>query len=40
MELDAVAAHLWTVEDGVPVRLELIGDREEALRRGHAESSQ
>lgn len=40
IELRAVAAHLWTVEDGIPVRLELIGDPEEALRRGHAESSQ
>jgi ketosteroid isomerase-like protein len=40
IELDSVAAHLWTVEDGIPVRLELIGDRDEALRRGHAESSQ
>lgn len=38
IELDAVAAHLWTIENGVPVRLELIGDREEALRRGHAGS--
>jgi ketosteroid isomerase-like protein len=40
IELDVVAAHLWTVEDGVPVRVELIGDRQEALRRGRAESSQ
>jgi len=40
IELNAVAAHLWTVEGGIPVRLELIGDRDEALRRGHAESSQ
>lgn len=39
MELDVVAAHLWTVDNGVPVRIELIGDREEALRRGRAESS-
>jgi ketosteroid isomerase-like protein len=39
IELDVVAAHLWTVEEGVPVRLELIGDRQEALRRGRAESS-
>lgn len=39
IEVDAVAAHLWTVEDGVPMRVELIGDREEALRRGRAESS-
>jgi ketosteroid isomerase-like protein len=40
IEVDVVAAHLWTVEDGVPVRVELIGDRQEALRRGRAESSQ
>jgi ketosteroid isomerase-like protein len=39
IEVDVVAAHLWTVEDGVPIRIELIGDREEALRRGRAESS-
>lgn len=39
IEVDAVAAHLWTVKDGVPVRVELIGDRQEALRRGRAESS-
>jgi ketosteroid isomerase-like protein len=39
IEVDVVAAHLWTVENGVPVRVELIGDREEALRRGAAESS-
>lgn len=39
IEVDVVAAHLWTIEDGVPVRIELIGDREEALRRGRAESS-
>jgi ketosteroid isomerase-like protein len=39
LEVDAVAAHLWTIEDGVPVRIELIGDRDEALRRGRAESS-
>jgi ketosteroid isomerase-like protein len=39
IEVDVVAAHLWTIADGVPVRIELIGDREEALRRGHAESS-
>ena len=38
MELDVVAAHLWTVEDDVPVSVELIGDREEALRRGRTES--
>ena len=38
VEVDVVAAHLWTVEDGVPVRVELLGDRGEALRRGHAES--
>jgi ketosteroid isomerase-like protein len=39
IEVDVVAAHLWTVENGVPIRVELIGDREEALRRGRAESS-
>ena len=39
IEIDVVAAHLWTVENGVPMRVELIGDREEALRRGAAESS-
>ena len=39
IEVDVVAAHLWTVENGVPIRVELIGDREEALRRGAAESS-
>ena len=39
MELDVVAAHLWTVEGDAPVRVEFIGDREEALRRGRAEST-
>ena len=39
LEVDVVAAHLWTVQNGVPVRAELIGDREEALRRGAAEAS-
>lgn len=39
IEVDVVAAHLWTVENGVPTRIELVGDREEALRRGSAESS-
>ena len=39
IEMDVVAAHLWTVENGVPIRVELIGDREETLRRGAAESS-
>lgn len=39
VEVDVVAAHLWTIEGDVPVRLELIGDREEALRRARAESS-
>ncbi len=39
IEVDVVAAHLWTVENGAPIRVELIGDREEALRRGRAESS-
>ena len=39
IEVDVVAAHLWTIKDDAPVRLELIGDREEALRRGRAESS-
>ena len=39
IELDVVAAHLWTVDGDVPGRVELIGDREEALRRGRAESS-
>ena len=34
MELDVVMAHVWTLENGVPVRAEMIGDREEALRRG------
>jgi len=38
IEVDVVAAHLWTVENGVPIRVELIGDREETLRRGAAES--
>lgn len=37
--VDAVAAHLWTVDDRVPVRVELIGDPKEALRRGRGESS-
>ena len=37
MNVDSIAAHLWTVEGEVPVRVELIGDREEALRRGRAE---
>jgi ketosteroid isomerase-like protein len=39
IEIDAVAAHLWTVEGGVPVRMDFIGDRDEALRRGRAEAS-
>ncbi len=39
IEVDVVAAHLWTVENGVPVRIELIGDREEALQRAAAESA-
>ena len=39
VQLDSVLAHLWTVDGDVPVRCELIGDREEALRRGRAESS-
>ena len=34
MELDVVMAHVWTVENDVPVRAEMIGDRDEALRRG------
>jgi len=34
LEVDVVAAHVWTFEAGVPRRIELIGDREEALRRG------
>ena len=36
MELDVIAAHLWTVADGVLVRVEMIGDRDEALRRARA----
>ena len=36
LEVDVVAAHLWTLRDGVPVRVELIGDRDEALRRAQA----
>jgi ketosteroid isomerase-like protein len=34
MELDSVMAHVWTVENGIPVRAEMTGDRDEALRRG------
>ena len=39
IEVDVVLAQLWTVQNGVPVQVEFIGDRAEALRRGAAESS-
>jgi ketosteroid isomerase-like protein len=34
MDLDVVMAHVWTIENDVPIRAEMIGDRDEALRRG------
>ena len=39
MDVEAMAAHLWTVENETPVRVELIGDRELALRRGREEAN-
>ena len=39
MELEAGAAHVWTVVNAVPVRVDLIGDREQALRIGRGDAS-
>lgn len=34
-EVEGIIAHLWTLEDGVPVQLRIFGDREQALEAAH-----